>query len=70
MPVVDRQHPVFIAPGQMEQGQMPPVVGVHERIQALPVAADAFQEVDAFLDPALGQHHVGQRVLGPGLTSA
>ena len=31
------------------------------------MALHAFQEVDAFLDPAPGQQHMGQGVLGPGL---
>ncbi|NNJ15693.1 hypothetical protein CSV86_010825 [Pseudomonas putida CSV86] len=67
VPVVDLQHPRLVAAGQVEQRQVPPVVGVHEGVQAFPVPADLLQEGDAFLDPACGEHHVGQGVLGPGL---
>ncbi len=67
MPVINLQRPLLVTARQIEQRQVPPVVGVHEGVEAVPVALHALQEVDAFFDPALGQQHVGQGVLGPGL---
>ena len=68
--VVQRQHlggPVKL---QREQGGVPPVVGEHEGVQSGPGRADRAHEVQPLLKPALGQQHMGQCVVGPGLLVA
>ncbi len=42
----------------------------HEGVQAGPGVAHAGHEVGTFADAALGQHDVGQCVVGPGLFAA
>ncbi len=49
---------------------MPPVVRDHEGVQTRPGVAHAGHEVGAFADAALGEHDVGECVVGPGLFAA
>ena len=67
LPVVERQRRGVVAQLDVEQRQVPPQVAAHEGGQALPALAEALQLGGAFGQPAVGQHHMGQRMLGPGL---
>ncbi len=49
-----------------KQRQVPPVVGDHEGVQPGPGRAAVLHELQTLLEPTLGQHHMGQGVLGPG----
>ena len=68
--VVDAQHLVVQAEVECKQGQVPPVMRHHERIQASPGAAAALHERPPFGESALGEHDVRQRMLRPGLLGA
>ena len=65
--VVQRQYLLSLAQLQREQSQVPPVVGQHERVQPGPGGACRLHEVKPLLQAALGQQHMGQRMVGPGL---
>ncbi len=64
---MDLQRPALPALAQIEQGQVPPKMGDHERVQIAPAVMHILQKAGALVDAPLGQHHMGQGVLGPGL---
>ena len=68
--VVQRQHLGVAVLLQQKQRLVPPVVRDHEGVQPRPGVTHAGHEVDAFRNAALGQHHMGQRVVGPRLFAA
>jgi hypothetical protein len=53
-----------------EQRQVPPVVRLHEGVEPRPAAARALHEGQTLVHTALGQQHMGQRMVGPGLLEA
>jgi hypothetical protein len=65
--VVEVQHGGGVVQFQLEQRQVPPVVRDHERVQVRPLTAHRVHEVAPLGDAPLRDHHVRQRVLGPGL---
>ena len=64
--VVQRQGRGIIAQLDVEQRQVPPQVAAHEAGERAPRCADLVHQVRAFGQAAVGQHHMGQRMLGPG----
>ncbi len=67
MVVIGIEHRGFIAERDMKQRLVPPIVGVHERVEIDPGLLRLAEKRDAFPHPACPQHHMRQRMLRPRL---
>ncbi len=65
--VIAAQRIVGAAARDVEQCEVPPVVGAHEAVQVRPGGGDAFEEGYAFVGAGLGQHDMGKSVVRPGV---
>ena len=70
MAVIDLEHSHVAPLAQIEQREMPPDVGDHERVQTHPGVLHSLEELRALVDLPAGKHHVRERMLRPRLLAA
>ena len=67
--VVDLERTRVVVAIQVEQRHMPPVVRIHEGVAVLPGIGEAFHPGETLVHPALSLHHMGDGMVGPGISA-